>query len=169
MDLCGIAKGFAVDQVALALERLGVGSYLVEVGGELRGAGVKPDGEPWWVELEAPSPAASIPRTVVALHGHSVATSGGYQRFFDHDGRRFTHTLNPVEGRPVREQIVSVSVLHRDCMVADAMATALIVMGVERARDFVESNGIAARFLSRLPNGNGAEDVYSSAMTEMLA
>lgn len=123
LDLCGIAKGFAVDQVALAIERLGVSCYLVEVGGELRGAGVKPDGQPWWVELEAPPQPASAPKTLIALHGLSVATSGGYRRFFDHDGRRFTHTLNPVEGSPVHEQIVSASVLHRDCMVADALAT----------------------------------------------
>ena len=89
LDLNGIAKGFAVDQVAAALDRAGARSYLVEVGGELRGTGAKPDGQPWWVELERPPTASGGEVTVVALHDLAVATSGDYRRFFDHDGRRW--------------------------------------------------------------------------------
>jgi len=89
LDLNGIAKGFGVDQAADALGRAGVKSYLLEVGGELRGTGAKPDGQPWWVELERPPSANDAEKTVVALHDLSVATSGDYRRFFDHDGRRY--------------------------------------------------------------------------------
>jgi hypothetical protein len=111
LDLNGIAKGFAVDQVAAALDRAGARSYLVEVGGELRGTGAKPDGQPWWVELERPPTANDGLRTLVALHGLSVATSGDYRRFFEHDGRRYAHTLDPATAAPVAHATVSVTVL----------------------------------------------------------
>lgn len=166
LDLCGIAKGFAVDQASRAIERMSVSSYLIEIGGELRGAGVKPNGQPWWVELEAPPQAEPETRNLVALHGLSVATSGGYRRFFEHAGRRLTHTLSPLDGHPVDDQIVSASVLHRDCMAADAMATALIAMGAQKARDFVENAGISALIVMKTEGG--FEDLNSSAMNELL-
>jgi thiamine biosynthesis lipoprotein len=146
LDLSGIAKGYAVDRVAEMLERKGLHDCLVEIGGELRGAGVKPDGSPWWVELESMPP---ILATVVALHGLSVATSGDGQRYFIHEGRRMSHTIDPQTGRPISDRLASVTVLHRRCMHADALATALTVMGPERGLAYAEAQRLAARFVLR--------------------
>jgi thiamine biosynthesis lipoprotein len=157
IDLCGIAKGFGVDQAARALTRLGVCDFLVEVGGELRGEGVKPDGTPWWVALEEPptgnSAEATVSDTVIALHGLSVATSGDYRRFMERDGRRYAHTIDPETGRPVANGVAAVTVLHTSCMWADALATAMMVMGSEAAVGFAGSRRIAARIVGRAPHG----------------
>jgi len=166
LDLNGIAKGFGVDQAALALDRAGVKSYLVEVGGELRGTGAKPDGQPWWVELERPPTASGGEITVVALHDLAVATSGDYRRFFDHDGQRYAHTLDPATGAPSTSPTVSVTVLAKDCMSADAWATALMVMGPDAALAFAAEHGLAALIVSR--SAVGLEERLSPALQAML-
>jgi thiamine biosynthesis lipoprotein len=166
LDLNGVAKGFAVDQVAAALDRAGARSYLVEVGGELRGTGAKPDGSPWWVELERPPTANDGPRTLVALHGLSVATSGDYRRFFEHDGRRYAHTLDPTTAAPVANSTVSVTVLDATCMRADAWATALTVMAPDAALAFAAAHGLAALIVSDGPRG--LEERLSPALAAML-
>jgi len=151
VDLSGIAKGYAVDLVARRLRGAGIDSFLVEVGGELRGLGVKPDGAPWWVALE--TPAGTVSETVVALHGLSCATSGDYRKFFMDGAVRHSHTIDPRTGWPVRHDLASVTVLHPDCMTADALATALGVMGVEDGMVHARERGIAARFLARAEGG----------------
>lgn len=166
LDLNGIAKGFGVDQATAALDRAGVRSYLVEVGGELRGTGAKPDSQPWWVELERPPTANDAEHTVVALHDLAVATSGDYRRFFDHDGRRYAHTLDPATGAPVGHATVSVTVLAQDCMSADAWATALTVMAPEAALAFAAAHDLAALIVSR--SGTALEERLSPALQAML-
>jgi thiamine biosynthesis lipoprotein len=155
LDLSSVAKGYAVDRLALRLEALGVRHYLVEAGGELRGAGVKADGQPWWVELEGVPDAigAPIPQSVVALHGLGVATSGDYRRYFHHAQRRASHTLDPRSGYPIANDVASVTVLAPTCMAADALSTALTVMGVEAGLAYAEARGLAARFLLRRDGG----------------
>lgn len=166
LDLSGIAKGYAVDRVALWLEALGVTNYLVEIGGELRGRGRKPDGLPWWVGLEAPPGEGDTDEDgepiVVALHALSVATSGSYRRYFDRDGRRFHHTLDPRTGEPVVDAPVAVTVLHADCMRADALATALTVLGVERGFAHACRHDIAALF--RWCSPHGQEERWTPAL-----
>ena len=159
LDLCGIAKGYAVDRVSRLLTDTGVPHHLVEIGGELRGAGVKPDGMPWWVALEDPpdappdaSPNAVVP-TIAALHGLSVATSGDYRRFVEVDGRRLTHTIDPRTGCPVRDAPAAVSVLHADCMRADGEATAITVLGAVAGLAYATARGLAARIVSRRAAG----------------
>jgi thiamine biosynthesis lipoprotein len=166
LDLNGVAKGFGVDQAAAALDRAGVKSYLVEVGGELRGTGAKPDGQPWWVELERPPTANDGEQTLVALHDLAVATSGDYRRFFDHDGRRYAHTLDPATGAPTTHSTVSVTVLAKDCMSADAWATALTVMGPDAALAFAAQHDLAALIVSR--GASGLEERLSPALQAML-
>ena len=166
LDLNGIAKGFAVDRVAAALDRAGARSYLVEIGGELRGTGAKPDGQPWWVELERPPAANESGRTLVALHGLSVATSGDYRRFFEHDGRRYAHTLDPATAAPVAGGAVSVTVLADSCLRADAYATALTVMAPDAALAFAAEHGLAVLILAEGPSG--LEERLSPALTAML-
>lgn len=163
LDLSSIAKGFGVDAVARCLECEGITSYLCEIGGELRGAGVKPDGQPWWVALESP-PGDGIGETLIALHGLSVATSGDYVRSYAQGGRTYGHTLDPRTGYPL-EQAVSVSVIAQDCMTADALATALSVLGAAEGLGFANRNGIVARFIS------GPEDacVFSDAANSLLS
>ncbi len=151
LDLSSVAKGFAVDQLARCLRMQGVQHYLVEVGGELRGSGVKPDGQPWWVALEGVPDATDPGATVAALHGLALATSGDYRRHFFVDARRASHTLDPRNGYPINNDVASVTVLHPTCMAADALSTALTVLGEVDGLAFAEQRGLAARFLVRRP------------------
>lgn len=149
LDLSAIAKGFGVDLVARRLAALGIASHLVEVGGELRGSGVKPDGQPWWVLLEQPDAHAGDTQVLLALHGLSVATSGDYRRWFEHGGTRFSHTIDPRDGRPIRHGLASVTVIHAECMLADAWSTALTVLGPSAGPALANRLGLAARFIVR--------------------
>ena len=167
LDVNGVAKGHAVDQVGLALRAEGIAAFLVEIGGELRGEGVKPDGLPWWVQLEEPPQTGPAqPPLVVALHGLSIATSGDYRRSFDLAGKAYAHTLDPRTGRPCETGLASVSVLHADCLSADAYATALTVMGQDAGMALAVRLDLAARFLVRTPEG--LREALSPAMARML-
>lgn len=143
LDLSGIAKGFGVDLAAEWLLARGVRHFLIEVGGELRGEGVRPDGQPWWVDVEMP-PACAAPAWRIALHDLSVATSGNYRRGFTADGRHYSHSFDPRSGRPIVNGVSSTTVLHRSCMMADGWATALTVLGPERGIALADAQGLAA-------------------------
>lgn len=153
LDLSAIGKGFAVDLVSQRLLDAGFASHLVEIGGELRGCGVKHDAQPWWVALEPPAADAALEETVIALCDRAVATSGDYRRFHEQDGRRYSHTLDPRSGRPVDNDLASVTVISNECWHADAISTALTVMGAEEGRAFADLHDIAARFVRRTPSG----------------
>ncbi len=165
LDLSGVAKGFAVDAASERLTAEGASHHLVEIGGELRGHGVKPDGRPWWVELEQP-PDLDAPRTLAALHELSVATSGDQVRVFEHEGRAFSHTLDGRTGRPVDNGVASVTVLHLSAMQADALASALTVMGPDAGMAHAETNGLAVRMIVR--GTGGLEERISPAFAAML-
>lgn len=165
LDLSSIAKGFAVDQVALCLEAMGVCHYLVEVGGELRGAGMKPDRQPWWVELESVA-GDGLGQLGLALHGLAVATSGDYRRSFEHDGERRAHTIDPRSGHPVANGVASVTVIHAECMMADALSTALTVLGPQAGLVFAEQQDLAARFVVRA--SGGFAEYMTARFREML-
>jgi thiamine biosynthesis lipoprotein len=165
LDFSSIAKGYAVDRLAWCLERHGVHHYLVEIGGELRGAGMKPDGQPWWVTLEG-VPGLDSPATVAALHGLSVATSGDYRRHFQHGARQVSHTLDPRTGYPIANEVASCTVLHPHCMAADALSTAITVLGPDAGLAFAEDRGLAARLLLR--TAGGLAERSSSAYRAML-
>lgn len=154
LDLSGIAKGFAVDAIADLLAARGVRHALVEIGGECAARGLRPDGDPWWVDLEAP-PAASLPGLRVALHGLAVATSGDYLRG--------AHTLDPVTGQPLMGAVTAVSVLHPSCMQADAWATALGAAPLPRAQQLATAHALAARMVLR-----SGEEWLSPALQAML-
>jgi thiamine biosynthesis lipoprotein len=147
LDLSGIAKGYAVDAVAALLEAAGFVHHLVEIGGELVGAGMRPDGDPWWVDLETPT-GTVLPPLRMALHGMAVATSGDY--------RRGAHTLDPRTGRAIDTGIVSASVIHRTAMDADAWATALTVLGPLAGLELAREHGLAARLVT-LVDGDTCE------------
>lgn len=166
LDLSSVAKGFAVDQLARCLESRGLRHYLVEVGGELRGAGLKSDGQPWWVALEGVPDSGDADPAVVALHGLSVATSGDYRRYYQHEGMRASHTLDPRTGYPIRNQLASVTVIHPDCMAADAWSTALTVLGPQDGLRVADEQRLAARFLAR--RDGRLEESCSTAFKELL-
>lgn len=161
VDLSAIAKGYGVDQVAGLLEALGIQDYLVEIGGELRGSGSKVNGEPWRIAVERPDPEGRAVHRVVPLKNAGMATSGDYRNFFEQGGRRFSHSIDPSTGRPVVHSLASVTVIHGDAMHADALATAILVMGDARGRAFVESRKIAALFILR--DGEGFQTHASTA------
>ncbi|WP_404339739.1 FAD:protein FMN transferase [Sphingomonas sp. MMS12-HWE2-04] len=161
LDFSGIAKGHAVDAVADRLRGLGLADFLIEIGGELRGEGIKPDGQPWWVDLETVPGIAAAPLRI-ALHGLSVATSGDYRRGFEANGRRYAHTIDPRTGRPLDNNVASVGVLHAQCMHADAWATALGVLG-PAGMALAEREGLATRMLVR-----GGGEHLSPALQAML-
>ncbi len=166
LDFSSIAKGYGVDRLGICLERLGVRHYLVEVGGELRGAGVKPGGEPWWVEIEGVPNGGAGPEAVIALHGLAIATSGDYRSYFDHGTQRASHTLDPRTGHPIANGVASCTVVASTCMAADALSTALTVMGTQAGLAFADARGIAARYLVR--NAGGVQEHLSTAWRELL-
>jgi thiamine biosynthesis lipoprotein len=152
LDLSGIAKGHAVDCVSERLTRMGATHHLVEIGGELRGAGVKPDAMPWWAELQQ-APGAPGPPAVAALFDMACATSGDWVRSFEAYGQTYSHTLDGRTGRPVENGVASVTVLAEAAMYADAMATALTVMGPEEGPAWAADMNIAAAFVVRTEGG----------------
>lgn len=143
LDLSGIAKGYGVDLAAEWLLEHGVRHFLLEVGGELRGEGIRPDGQPWWVDVEMP-PTSSLAQWRIALHDLSVATSGSYRRGFRAGDRHYSHSFNPLTGRPIVHGVSSVTVLHRSCMIADGWATALTVLGPDAAISLADAQRLAA-------------------------
>jgi len=152
LDFSGIAKGHAVDRVSDRLSALGATSHLVEIGGELKGRGVKPDAQPWWVEIEAVA-GSPAPRTVAALVDLAMATSGDGRLAFTHEGRLYSHTLDGATGRPVDNGLAQVTVFDASAMRADALATALTVLGPIEGPEMAEALGLAAHFTERTPNG----------------
>ena len=156
LDLNGIAKGYGVDVVSRWLRRNGIDAALVEVGGELHGYGLKPDGQPWRVLVEsAPEEdaGADYPPRVLALDDLAVATSGDRWHHFERDGVSYSHTLDPRSHAPVSRAAAAVTVIARDAMHADAWATALTVMGAEQGLAFAKTQDLAARFITRTGNG----------------
>jgi thiamine biosynthesis lipoprotein len=153
VDLSAIAKGYAVDRLAALLQQQGVESYLVEIGGELRAAGHKPDGQPWRIAIESPVAGERQVERVIAVSDVGIATSGDYRNYFEEDGQRFSHTIDPRTGYPIRHRLASVTVLRERCAEADALATTLMVLGDEAGYDFAVEQGIAAFFIIKQADG----------------
>ncbi|MGB5779446.1 MAG: FAD:protein FMN transferase [Allopontixanthobacter sediminis] len=148
LDFSGIAKGFAVDAGVIALKKLRVDHVLLNIGGELRASGLRQDGLPWWVDLETP-PASLAQSARIGLLGWSVATSGNYRRRRAASGQSWGHTIEPESGLPLADDILSVTVLHPGCMQADALATAIMVLGPETGAVFANANAIPARMVTK--------------------
>jgi len=153
-DLSAIAKGYAVDRVSETLLQMGYGDHMVELGGEIRVHGVNAGGEPWRIAVEKPSAdgGRAIQR-VLPLENLAMATSGDYRNYFEKDGRRYSHEIDPRTGRPVEHHTASVSVVHPSCATADAWATALIVLGEDDGFAKAVEQDLAAVFLIREGDG----------------
>jgi len=153
VDLSAIAKGYAVDQIAEYLESLNIPHFLVEVGGELRGKGHNSAGFPWKVAVEKPASGQRTIQQVLYLQSHAMATSGDYRNFFENNGQRFSHTINPQTGQPVNHHLASVTVLRPSCMEADALATGLMVLGPDEGYKLAVQEKFPAFFVTRTKRG----------------
>ncbi len=164
VDLSGIAKGHAVDRVAAVLEQAEAANYLIEVGGELRVAGLNRRGEPWTVAVEDPLAAGRQVHRVLNVTDTAIATSGDYRNFFEYERKRYSHTIDPRTGLPVSHDLVSVTVLDESAALADALSTALLVLGPEAGGELAERTDIAAYFVVR--SGDGVMARWTSAFAE---
>ncbi len=167
LDLASIAKGFGVDQVADLLESLKMEHFLVEIGGEIRCRGKNSRKEPWRVGIEKPDiKGKRIVEKVVSLTDMGMATSGDYRNYFEQNGKRFSHVIDPETGRPIAHHLASISVVHPSCMTADGLATGLFVLGPEKAMQIAEKQNFAVYLIIR--TGEGFEGKSSSAFERLL-
>lgn len=153
VDLSAIAKGHAVDKLAGYLDTLGIEDYLVEIGGEIKARGGNAKGNVWRIAIEKPSTAGRAVHMVIELKDAGLATSGDYRNYFELEGRRYPHAIDPASGRPVSHRLASVTVIDGSVMRADAWATALLVVGPDAGFQLAEAQGIAALLVIRTENG----------------
>lgn len=151
-DLSAIAKGWGVDQAAERLEAKGFRNYMVEIGGEVRAKGVNAKGEAWRIGISSPDPQIAVQR-VIRISGLSVATSGDYHNYFEQNGVRYSHTIDPSTGRPITHKLASVTVIHPSCMTADAFATAIDVLGPDAGMELAEKENLAVFMIVKTEQG----------------
>jgi len=159
LNVNAIAQGYSVDVLAAYLESLGCKNYMVEIGGEIRTRGMNPKGNFWRIGVDRPEEGNMIPgkqlQVIISMHNRSLATSGNYRKFYEKDGVMITHSIDPATGYPKASNLLSVSILSDECMTADAYATACMVMGLEKAKIFVEKQkGVDAYFIYSDEFGN---------------
>ena len=153
VDLSTIAKGYGVDLVAEFVEEHNIHHYLVEIGGEMRLKGFKHTGELWHVAIEKPISHERSVHQIIIPKDNAVATSGDYRNYFEENGIRYSHIIDPDTGRPISHKLVSVTVIHPSSMTADGLSTAMMVMGEKAAIEFAEKNDLAAYIIAKTENG----------------
>ena len=171
LDLSSIAPGYAVDRIAQYLESQDIDNYLIEVGGELRSSGHKPDGHPWQVAIQRPldndtADGSVVPAHVVGLHNAALGASGDYRHFFEDGGRRYAHRIDPRTGYPADNGVASVTVLRPHCLHADSLATAFSVLGVQQGLAYAQERGIGVLFIVR--EGDRFEERMTPAFADLL-
>ena len=152
LNVNAIAQGYAVDVVSCHLEELGCRNYMVEIGGEIKTRGVNSKGNFWRIGVDRPEFGNMIPgrqlQVIISMHNRSLATSGNYRKFYEKDGVRITHTIDPATGFPKESTLLSVTILTEECITADAYATACMAMGLGKAQGFIEDQkGVDAYFI----------------------
>lgn len=153
VDLSAIAKGYGVDQLAALVETMGIHHYLVSIGGEIRAKGHNGRGQPWTIAIEKPVVGQRAVERLIQLGNHSVSTSGDYRNFFEQNGQRYSHIINPRTGQPVPQTLASVTVISDQSMLADATATTLMAAGAEFGFQLAIEHRLAAFFIIASPNG----------------
>lgn len=167
LDFSSLAKGYAVDLGADALTELGIPHFMLEVGGEVRVQGQSPRGDAWRIAVERPDAGTrGSVQAALAVSDTGIATSGDYRNFFEREGRRYSHLIDPRTGYPIQHDVVSVTVVHGSAMMADAWATALTVLGSDRAMAVAEQRGLAVYLLRR--TDDSLEAIASPAMAQWL-
>ncbi|MCH1925287.1 FAD:protein FMN transferase [Shewanella sp. C32] len=166
VDLSSIAKGFGVDKVADLLDGYQAEGYLVEIGGEVRAKGVKPGNLAWRIAVEKPTEEDREVQQVIEPGNMAVATSGDYRIYYEEEGERFTHIIDPRTGYPVKHRLASVTVLNERCMTADGYATAMMVLGTEKSLALAEKEHLAIMLIEK--QDDGFKVYYSSAFKPFL-
>lgn len=166
LDLSAVAKGYAAELVSRELSSLGLNNHLVEVGGEMRLSGVKASGERWKIGIEQPNLGQGTVNLAVSLTDVGVATSGDYRNYFERDGVRYSHTIDPRTGYPVTHKLASVTVIADNAGYADAMATAFMVLGSDKSLELAESLNLAVYLIVK--QGDSFEAQYSSRFEPYL-
>ncbi|WP_258570949.1 FAD:protein FMN transferase [Flavimaribacter sediminis] len=156
LNLAAIGKGYGVDRVAASIESFGVSDYMIEIGGDLYTSGKNPDGQNWRIGIETPDRTGRSVLQVVETSGLGMATSGDYRNYFEQDGQRYSHVIDPKTGRPITHATTSATVLTENAMLADAWATAMLVLGSERGLEIADEQGLAVLFV----DADGAEKPY---------
>ena len=159
LDLSGIAKGYGVDALARCMDNFGITRYLVGIDGEMRAKGLKPDGQAWAVAIEKPVRHVREVMGVMELSDAAIATSGDYRHWVEVQGQHYSHTMNPLNGQPVRNRLAAVTVVMSSCMLADAWATALLVLGETDGVALAQKRGMDALFVLRNGDGDGFEEI----------
>ncbi|MCK6262561.1 FAD:protein FMN transferase [Vibrio sp. ZSDE26] len=166
VDLSTIAKGWGVDVVAEYMNSLGAENYMVEIGGEMRLKGHNREGVRWRIAIEKPSVEERTVQLVVEPGDMAIATSGDYRNYFETDGVRYSHIINPKTGKPIDNKVVSVTVIDPSSMTADGLATGLMVLGEEIAMDIAEEHNIPAYMI--IKTSTGFEEFTSSSFESYL-
>lgn len=168
LNLSAIAKGFAVDQVSRYLESQGVTSFLTEVGGELYAKGKKQNGQAWQVGVETPDVGrrSVFNNTILPVENVGIATSGDYRNYYERDGIRYSHTIDPRTGAPITHSLASVTVVAKNSMLADGHATAIMVLGVQNGLKYAKANNLAAMLIAH--DNKGFKSINSPAMQRYL-
>lgn len=161
VNLSGIAKGFGVDKLAAFLESQGIENYLAEIGGELRARGRSPRQAPWRIGIEKPIAWQKSLQRIIALEGGAVATSGNYRNYFENNGLLYSHIIDPRSGAPVDHKLASVTVVAGSAMRADALSTALMVLGPDAGLALARQEGLAAFFI--VQDGGGFTEIATPA------
>jgi FAD:protein FMN transferase len=165
VDLSTIAKGYGVDRVAQVLEEHGMTDYLVEIGGEMRLSGKKLSGAEWRIAIEKPVTQERAVERIISVGNNGIATSGDYRNYFEEDGVRYSHLINPLTGSPITHNLVSVTVVAASCMTADGLATALSIMGKDKALSLAIENQLAVLLITK--EGNEFKE-YTSPMFDQI-
>ncbi|CAA0091656.1 FAD:protein FMN transferase [BD1-7 clade bacterium] len=166
LDFSAVAKGYAVDEIAEVLNQFGITNFMVEIGGEVSTRGNSPRGDYWRIAIEAPDKVREKYPTTLNLHEASIATSGDYRNYYEVDGQRYTHIIDPVSGRPVTHGLTSVTVIADDVAQADAWATALLVLGEDAGFQLAKDVGLAIYMIYHTDGGLDAK--YTEAMKDYL-
>jgi thiamine biosynthesis lipoprotein len=166
LDLCGIAKGHALDRMVAALDDLGAADFLIELGGEVFARGTHPGGRAWQVGVERPEPGPTLLQRIVRLDGRGLATSGDAVNGYAMAGRRYSHIIDPYRREPANNGIASVSVLMPATVTADALATALMAMGPAEGAALAEREEIPALFIVR--EGDGLREIMTAGFAAMV-
>ena len=163
VDLSSIAKGFGVDKIASLLAKYQPKGYLVEIGGEVSLYGVKADDTPWRIAIEQPDVDEREIQQVIEPGNMAMATSGDYRNYYEEDGQRFTHIIDPRTGYPIDHRLASVTVLHPQSMIADGYATAMMVLGTEASLALAKEQNLAIMLIEKQAEGEGFKVYYSDS------
>ena len=167
VDLSTVGEGYAADHLARLMEQEGISRYLVSVGGALVSRGMNGEGKPWRVAIQKPTDRENAVQAIVDINGHGISTSGSYRNYYELDGQRFSHIIDPATGKPIQHKLVSVTVIAPRALHTDALDTGLMVMGTEKALYFANEHNLPILTITKTDQGFKTQ--YSRAFARYLA